>query len=598
MHVPVGMDRVLRVIRGPLEGAVYVLGERTRIGRAADVHIQLTELVVSRQHARIVRASDGSYELTDLSSKGGTFVDGQRVVRHRLDSDQRIKIGSSEFMFQVNQAQAPVQTSPAFTDKVRGFDVLRATAGFVVGTRKPSANQAGPGNDRKAASGPRPRPEVDVLPYAPNYEPPPVADMGRTTGRAPTSGVQRRKRKSTLRDMSVVDGTPPPTIIERHRSTAERAVAAAETADRLERVRVLDAILGPESGPEPQADPTDVAALVTQEVPLSDEPELQLVDPSIIEAELELMGPSVDGDPGSGAEEPEPSLVFPDVELVELSVARAIEERPTIPPPTTVVEPEKAEPPASTSVPLPEPAASQPLPSAVDGVVPRPELDRPTPRRPSVAAGSGAEDERTRRVQAATPGAREPQAPPATARAPASSARPGPGGFATIPEDPEARERSLAMLRDVLEYRDLRLRELRGAKLDARSQSRYAELQAGLINNVEGIDLPATRRYQRFDCSLPATLTQRDGAVSRTIDIELCDLSAGGAQLTVSDPAIRVGDEVWIAFDLAVLFSYGQKVVFRSRVVWTRPHAAKLGLMFGGNARFVSDVAEALRGAS
>ena len=148
------------------------------------------------------------------------------------------------------------------------------------------------------------------------------------------------------------------------------------------------------------------------------------------------------------------------------------------------------------------------------------------------------------------------------------------------------------MLRDVLDYRALRLEELRGQPMDEAGKARYSELTVRLLVDTHG--LPASRRFVRAECPLPATLTQRDGAVSRTLDIRLDDLGAGGARLSMFDPAVRVGDEVWLAFDLAALFSFGQKVVFRSRVVWASAELGATGLMFGGNARFVTSVEAAI----
>ncbi len=107
---------------------------------------------------------------------------------------------------------------------------------------------------------------------------------------------------------------------------------------------------------------------------------------------------------------------------------------------------------------------------------------------------------------------------------------------------------------------------------------------------VDTLGLPASRRFHRSLCTLPATLTQRDGTASRTLPIQLEDLSAGGARVALNDAGVRAGDEVWLAFDLAELFSRGHKVVFRSRVVWTKSALGATGLMFGGNARFVESV--------
>jgi pSer/pThr/pTyr-binding forkhead associated (FHA) protein len=40
------------------------------------------------------------YELQDLGTSNGTFVNGIRISRTRLQSNDRIQIGSTVFMFQ------------------------------------------------------------------------------------------------------------------------------------------------------------------------------------------------------------------------------------------------------------------------------------------------------------------------------------------------------------------------------------------------------------------------------------------------------------------------------------------------------------------
>ncbi|MGI5131402.1 protein kinase domain-containing protein [Pseudonocardia sp. CA-107938] len=62
------------------------------IGRAADCDIVLTDPLVSRQHARLTRDGD-RWQLTDLRSWNGTFVNGQRVTRAVIDTDDVIGIG-------------------------------------------------------------------------------------------------------------------------------------------------------------------------------------------------------------------------------------------------------------------------------------------------------------------------------------------------------------------------------------------------------------------------------------------------------------------------------------------------------------------------
>ena len=52
-----------------------------RIGRVPDNDLVLPDLNVSRHHAELRRHPDGRFELADLGSHCGTFVNGQRITR-------------------------------------------------------------------------------------------------------------------------------------------------------------------------------------------------------------------------------------------------------------------------------------------------------------------------------------------------------------------------------------------------------------------------------------------------------------------------------------------------------------------------------------
>ena len=73
--------------------------ERVRVGRAADNDIVLTDLRVSRHHAELARQPDGGFEIADLKSHNGTFVNGRRVERARLADHDIVAIGSHVFRF-------------------------------------------------------------------------------------------------------------------------------------------------------------------------------------------------------------------------------------------------------------------------------------------------------------------------------------------------------------------------------------------------------------------------------------------------------------------------------------------------------------------
>lgn len=446
------MDGVLRVVAGPNVGACFVLGARTRIGRAVDAHIQLDEAHVSRHHARIVRLEDGGFELSDLGSRVGTTVNGEPTQRHRLEADDVIAVGRSRFAFEYTVGEV---TAKGFERKSRGFEALRPTQ------------------------------PVPVVPLAASPEVP----------------AKRSRRRTTQRKIPAVRDSappPPPKKPARVKLALDLPFVPAEDDERKT----------PESLPvvEVAPEPARVESVEALEIPV-DTPK-RVIEPPPPEA----VAGARTGGPGALLD----AILGPEVDAVVSKTVEAANE---------------------DSGPNAAAGSSAPLESAVP--------------RDTVVAGSG-----------------------------------------PVEVDPEAREAALKVLRDVLDYRALRLDELRGEALGDRQRARFEQLTVRLLVDTHG--LPASRRFVRVPCTLPATLTQCDGRFSRTLDVALDDLSAGGARLSMHDPAIRVGDEVWLAFDLAALFSFGQKVVFRSRVVWTSSRLGATGLMFGGNARFVDTVENAI----
>jgi pSer/pThr/pTyr-binding forkhead associated (FHA) protein len=76
---------------GAALGSWFIENRRLTIGRAEGVDIRLEDVAVSKQHAAIeVRGAD--HLLLDLESANGTFVNGNRVVRHLLNHGDTIEI--------------------------------------------------------------------------------------------------------------------------------------------------------------------------------------------------------------------------------------------------------------------------------------------------------------------------------------------------------------------------------------------------------------------------------------------------------------------------------------------------------------------------
>jgi len=89
----------LFVIRGIDQGTRFELDEpAVCLGRDSSNRVQLHDTEVSRQHAEIVQV-ESTFTLSDLSSSNGTFVNGQRVERHRLVSGDQIQVGSTLMLY-------------------------------------------------------------------------------------------------------------------------------------------------------------------------------------------------------------------------------------------------------------------------------------------------------------------------------------------------------------------------------------------------------------------------------------------------------------------------------------------------------------------
>ena len=75
-------------------GVVRTHQDRMRIGRALDNDIVVDDLLASRYHAELRKTRDGGYEIADLGTHNGTYVDGGRISgRSRLDEGSLVAIG-------------------------------------------------------------------------------------------------------------------------------------------------------------------------------------------------------------------------------------------------------------------------------------------------------------------------------------------------------------------------------------------------------------------------------------------------------------------------------------------------------------------------
>ncbi|MFN3194186.1 MAG: ATP-binding protein [Aureliella sp.] len=90
----------LYVIRGKDNGQHFAIrGVSATLGREATNQIQVRDTEVSRKHARVTRTDDSSYEIADLDSSNGTYVNGRRVKEQVLRSGDRVQVGRTLMIF-------------------------------------------------------------------------------------------------------------------------------------------------------------------------------------------------------------------------------------------------------------------------------------------------------------------------------------------------------------------------------------------------------------------------------------------------------------------------------------------------------------------
>ena len=97
-ELPAGVG-MLVVTRGPNSGSKYALDEPlVTAGRHPDSTIFLDDITVSRRHAE-VRRVEGGYEVADVGSLNGTYLNRERVEKAPLSDGDELQIGTFKLLF-------------------------------------------------------------------------------------------------------------------------------------------------------------------------------------------------------------------------------------------------------------------------------------------------------------------------------------------------------------------------------------------------------------------------------------------------------------------------------------------------------------------
>lgn len=174
------MAKVILSLEGSVIREVSLDKERVTIGRKPQNDIQIENLAVSSEHARIVTILNDSF-LEDLGSTNGTLVNGNPIKKHILQNNDVIEIGKYTLKF-INDAPA---VSAASAEEFERTMVLRAP---VAAQRPPAA----PAPDMSGTM-PRMATAPKASPAAPAAAPAPAAaaPAAPRPAAAPAGGVQQ-----------------------------------------------------------------------------------------------------------------------------------------------------------------------------------------------------------------------------------------------------------------------------------------------------------------------------------------------------------------------------------------------------------------------
>jgi sigma-B regulation protein RsbU (phosphoserine phosphatase) len=140
MVTPQSIVPTLQIMNGPMAGRLYKLDRDVVIvGRNPDCDVVLQPKSVSRKHAAIVRTARG-FEIKDLGSTRGTFLNGQRLTNPILLTDgSLLQIGELQLTFnsrvvQIEEGDDEQSTVYAAIDVLnqsdRNFPLVKPEAKF------------------------------------------------------------------------------------------------------------------------------------------------------------------------------------------------------------------------------------------------------------------------------------------------------------------------------------------------------------------------------------------------------------------------------------------------------------------------------------
>src|SRR3984885_9267379 len=113
-----GIFPVLKFVQGSEQKDIVLNRSPFTVGRKVDKDLVIADPRVSRDHAQIMKEGQ-EFFLVDLGSKHGTFVNGERVQRQKLERGDRLEFGARDSAYLLfNPGHATSNTAPGVLDEI------------------------------------------------------------------------------------------------------------------------------------------------------------------------------------------------------------------------------------------------------------------------------------------------------------------------------------------------------------------------------------------------------------------------------------------------------------------------------------------------
>jgi phosphoserine phosphatase RsbU/P len=123
-----GVFPALVMVQGNEQKNIVLNRTPFSVGRKVDKDLVIADPRVSRDHALIVLEDDGFY-LVDQGSKHGTFVNGERIQRQKLERNDRLEFGARDSTYAIfNPAHGTSNTARDFLSQISGIQISQESS--------------------------------------------------------------------------------------------------------------------------------------------------------------------------------------------------------------------------------------------------------------------------------------------------------------------------------------------------------------------------------------------------------------------------------------------------------------------------------------